>query len=42
MNKRIVTSYEEPDLDGVSSMYAYTEYLNKKVGLLPYYKKIIK
>ena len=29
MNKRIVTSYEEPDLDGVSSMYAYSEYLNK-------------
>ena len=29
MNKRIVTSYEEPDLDGVSSMYAYAEYLNK-------------
>ena len=29
MNKQIVTSYEEPDLDGVSSMYAYSEYLNK-------------
>lgn len=29
MNKKIVTSYEEPDLDGVSSMYAYAEYLNK-------------
>lgn len=29
MSKRIVTSYEEPDLDGVSSMYAYAEYLNK-------------
>ena len=29
MNKRIVTSYEEPDLDGVSSAYAYSEYLNK-------------
>ena len=29
MNKRIVTSYQEPDLDGVSSMYAYSEYLNK-------------
>ena len=29
MNKRIVTSYQEPDLDGVSSMYAYAEYLNK-------------
>lgn len=27
---KIVTSYEEPDLDGVSSMYAYSEYLNKK------------
>ena len=29
MDKRIVTSYEFPDLDGVSSMYAYAEYLNK-------------
>lgn len=29
MNKRIVTSYEAPDLDGVSSLYAYCEYLNK-------------
>lgn len=28
--KKIVTSYQEPDLDGVSSMYAYAEYLNKK------------
>ena len=27
--KKIVTSYQEPDLDGVSSMYAYAEYLNK-------------
>lgn len=30
MMKTIVTSYQEPDLDGVSSMYAYVEYLNKK------------
>ena len=28
--KKIVTSYHEPDLDGVSSMYAYSEYLNKQ------------
>ncbi len=27
--KRIVTSYQSPDLDGVSSMYAYSEYLTK-------------
>lgn len=27
--KIIVTSYEEPDLDGISCMYAYAEYLNK-------------
>lgn len=27
--KTIVTSYEEPDLDGISCMYAYKEYLNK-------------
>lgn len=26
---RIITSYEKPDLDGVSTMYAYAEYLNK-------------
>lgn len=29
MGKYIVTSYEHPDLDGISSMYAYSEYLNK-------------
>lgn len=27
--EKIVTSYSEPDLDGVSSSYAYSEYLNK-------------
>ena len=27
--EKIVTSYSEPDLDGVSSLYAYSEYLNK-------------
>ena len=27
--KKIVTSYEEADLDGVASSYAYNEYLNK-------------
>lgn len=26
--KKIITSYENPDLDGVASMYAYSEYLN--------------
>ena len=25
----VITSYEKPDLDGVSTMYAYAEYLNK-------------
>ena len=39
MNKKIVTSYEEPDLDGVSSMYAYAEYLNKTGILSDYYIK---
>lgn len=27
--RRIITSYNNPDLDGVSAMYAYSEYLNK-------------
>ena len=39
MNKQIVTSYEEPDLDGVSSMYAYAEYLNKIGRPSDYYIK---
>lgn len=39
MDKRIVTSYESPDLDGVSSMYAYAEYLNKTGTLSNYYIK---
>lgn len=39
MSKRIVTSYEVPDLDGVSSMYAYAEYLNKIGVLSGYYIK---
>ena len=39
MNKQIVTSYEDPDLDGVSSMYAYAEYLNKIGILSDYYIK---
>lgn len=34
--KLIVTSYNQPDLDGVSSMYAYAEYLNKKSQLADY------
>lgn len=29
MNKVVVTSYTEPDLDGYSCMVAYTEFLNK-------------
>lgn len=29
-NIRIVTSYYEPDLDAVASIYAYSEYLNKR------------
>lgn len=37
MGKYIVTSYEHPDLDGISSMYAYSEYLNKIGKLSRYY-----
>lgn len=29
MNKYVVTSYIDPDMDGISAMYAYSEYLNK-------------
>lgn len=39
MSKRLVTSYEAPDLDGVSSMYAYAEYLNKTGIPSDYYIK---
>ena len=37
MEKYVVTSYEHPDLDGISSMYAYSEYLNKKGKSSRYY-----
>lgn len=37
MEKYIVTSYEHPDLDGISSMYAYSEYLNKTGKSSRYY-----
>lgn len=37
MEKYIVTSYEHPDLDGISSMYAYSEYLNKTGKKSGYY-----
>ena len=36
MNKNIITSYINPDMDGISSMYAYAEYL-KKSGKEAYY-----
>ena len=34
---KIVTSYHEPDLDGVSCMYAYTELLNRKSENVEYF-----
>ena len=37
MQKTIVTSYISPDLDGVSAMYGYSEYLNKKSQVAEYY-----
>ena len=37
MNKNIVTSYKNPDLDGISCMYAYSEFLNKKNICSDYY-----
>ena len=36
-DKIIVTSYISPDLDGVSAMYGYSEYLNKKSQVTEYY-----
>jgi len=36
-NKIVVTSYISPDLDGVSAMYGYSEYLNKKSQNVEYY-----
>ena len=35
--RKIVTSYIKPDIDGISSMYAYTEYLRKKGFEAEYY-----
>ena len=32
--RKVVTSYINPDMDGISLKYAYTEYLKKKVGVL--------
>ena len=36
MKKVIVTSYSNPDLDGVAASYAYTEYLEKTGQLASY------
>lgn len=35
--KRVVTSYINPDMDGISAMYAYAEYLRKKGFNAEYY-----
>jgi len=35
--RKIVTSYINPDIDGISLMYAYTEYLRKKGECAEYY-----
>lgn len=35
--RKVVTSYIEPDMDGISAMYAYTEYLRKKGEEAEYY-----
>ncbi len=35
--RKIVTSYINPDMDGISLMYAYTEYLRKKGERADYY-----
>lgn len=35
--KKIVTSYIKPDIDGIASMYAYSEYLRKKGFDADYY-----
>ena len=34
---KIVTTYINPDMDGISLMYAYTEYLRKKGERADYY-----
>lgn len=31
--RKIVTTYIHPDMDGISLMYAYTEYLRNKEGI---------
>ena len=35
--RKIVTTYINPDMDGISLMYAYTEFLNKKGEQAEYY-----
>ena len=35
--RKVVTSYINPDMDGISLMYAYTEYLRKKGWSADYY-----
>lgn len=37
MEKYVVTSYINPDMDGISAMYAYSEYLNKSGKKSCYY-----
>ena len=37
MKKYVVTSYINPDMDGISAMYAYSEYLNKSGKKSCYY-----
>ena len=35
--RKVVTAYINPDMDGISLMYAYTELLNKKGEQANYY-----
>lgn len=37
MKRKVVTSYINPDMDGISLMYAYTEYLRKNGESADYY-----
>ena len=36
-SRKIVTSYIDPDMDGIGSMYAYVEFLRKKGEVAEYY-----
>lgn len=36
-SRKVITSYICPDMDGISSMYAYAEYLRKKGEIAEYY-----